>query len=85
MPPNPIIESISPVLPNDLFPIFPGIDFRAMDDRSAGNRLIIGAIIAVVLIKSRLFIAVKSKLNINHKFKRQGFIHKFQKFITGFV
>jgi hypothetical protein len=56
IPPNPIILSISPVLPRDLFSILPGRDSLTMEVRSAGNRLIIGATIEDVLRKSRLFI-----------------------------
>jgi hypothetical protein len=56
MPPKPIMESISPVFPSDLFSIFPGNDSRTSAVRSAGNILITGATDAVVLIKSLLFI-----------------------------
>jgi hypothetical protein len=45
------------VRPNDLFSIFPGTDSLEITDRSVGNKLTNGVIIAVVLIKSRLFIS----------------------------
>jgi hypothetical protein len=56
IPPNPSTDNISPVLPRDRFSNFPSIDSLVRDDRSGGNKLIAGAIIAVVLIKSRRFI-----------------------------
>ena len=44
---------------------------------AAGSRLITGTVSAVVFIKSRLFIVVKSKLHINHI---QEIHHKQTKF-----
>jgi hypothetical protein len=66
IPPNPIFESISPVFPRDLFSIFPGVSLITIDDRSAENKEIAGAAIAVVLIKSLLFITLAYCFNFKN-------------------
>jgi hypothetical protein len=60
------MESISPVLPSVLFSILPDDILLAIAERSAGNRLIIGAAMVAVLRKSRLFMCVVLRLNANN-------------------
>jgi hypothetical protein len=70
IPPKPIVESISPVIPSDLFSILPDDIFLLMADRSDGNKLIAGTAIAVFLINSRLFIGSLLRLYTGNKDKR---------------
>jgi hypothetical protein len=67
IPPNPIIESISPVRPSDRFSIIPDVKSLVIEERSGGNMLTSGAIIAVDLRKSRLFIIVSLSIIFQKK------------------
>jgi hypothetical protein len=73
MPPKPIIESICPVFPSDLFSTDPGFATLEIPERSAWKKLIAGTATAVVLIKSLLFIpenfGYTSKYHKDTKFK----------------
>jgi hypothetical protein len=58
IPPKPIMESISPVFPSDLFSSLPGVFFLPMPERSGGKRVIAGTAQAAERKKLRLCISL---------------------------
>jgi len=55
IPPNPIMESFSPVFPRLRFSILPFVFSLPMEERQAGNKLIRGTVMAETLMNFLLF------------------------------